>query len=278
MTALRAFVTVAEANGVTRAASYLHLTQSAVSMQLKRLEESVDAQLFRRSNRTLTLTSEGDKLLAYAKRILALNDEAFSRMTDKAYEGSIVLGVPQDILYPAIPTVLRRFHREFPRMEVDLVSSYTFDLRDRFAKGKCDVIITTEDTLDCGGETLVEVPLVWVGARGGKAWTRQPLPFAHEQQSIFRHGVQKLLDQNGIDWEMVVQSHNWRAVEAVVSADLGVSTILEGTERPDFEQIDHGGALPTLMRKQINMYVAEHAKSDVLDRLALFLREAFREF
>ena len=278
MTALRAFVTVAEANGVTKAASYLHLTQSAVSMQLKRLEESVGLQLFRRSNRTLTLTSDGEKLLGYAKRILLLNDEALSRMTDKAYEGSVVLGVSQDLLHPAVPIVLRRFHSEFPRMEIDLVSSYTFDLRDRFSKGKCDVIITTEDTLDHGGETLVTVPLVWVGARDGKAWTRRPLPYAHQQQSIFRHGVQKLLDQENIEWEMVVQSYNWRAVEAVVSADLAVSTILEGTERSDFELIDHGGELPTLVEKQINMYVAEHAKTDVTDRLAVFLREAFLDF
>ena len=130
MTALRAFATVAEAGGVTRAAGLLHLTQSAVSMQLKRLEEALGRQLLERAGRGVVLTADGEKLLGYARRILALNDEVWSRFTDAAFEGEVVLGVPHDVVYPALPPVLQRFHADYPRMKVTLVSTYTRAAQD----------------------------------------------------------------------------------------------------------------------------------------------------
>jgi len=106
ITALRAFVTVAECGGVTKAASMLHLTQSAVSMQLKRLEEALDQTLYSRVGRNLVLTSHGEQLLGYGRRMLALNDEIWGLMTTPDFEGELRFGVPHDIIYPHIPNVL----------------------------------------------------------------------------------------------------------------------------------------------------------------------------
>ena len=161
LTALRSFVAVADMGGVTRAAGMLNLTQSAVSMQLKRLEESLDVSLLDRSSRTIGLTTEGEKLLSYGRRMIAMNDEIYAQMTDQEFEGVIRLGVPHDIIYPAIPQVLQLFNAEFPRMRVQLISSWTLRLREMFAEGKCDLILTTEDHCDPGGETLTEKPLLW---------------------------------------------------------------------------------------------------------------------
>src|SRR6056297_1848512 len=96
LTALRSFVAVADMGGVTKAAGLLNLTQSAVSMQLKRLEESLGVALLDRSSRTIGVTAEGEQLLAYGRRMIAMNDEVFSQITDQAYEGVLVLGVPHD--------------------------------------------------------------------------------------------------------------------------------------------------------------------------------------
>jgi DNA-binding transcriptional LysR family regulator len=276
MTSLRSFVAVADAGGVTRAAGFLHLTQSAVSMQLKRLEESMGVTLLDRSSRTVSLTAAGEQLLSYARRMLALNDEALVRLTAEAYEGEVRLGVPHDIVYPAIPQVLRQFAADFPRVRVVLHSSYTTDLRAQFAHGDCDVILATEDGAGQGGETIAEQGLVWVGAPDGNAWRQRPIRLAFETRCIFRQSVQEALDRAGIPWEMAIESEHSRSIEASLSADLAVHAMLEDAVPPQFDAIRHGGALPPLPRKSINLYVGEAARSPVVDALADLLRQAYR--
>jgi len=276
MTALRSFVTVADTGGVTRASGFLNLTQSAVSMQLKRLEEAMGLQLMDRSARAIGLTAAGEQLLGYARKMLALNDEALARLTHQEYEGEIVLGVPHDIVYPAIPQVLNRFHGEFPRVKVQLISSYTRKLKDLFAKGECDLIVTTEARCDAGGETLIEKDLVWIGAPGGSAWKQRPLRLAFEHNCIFRQGVQAALDRAGIPWEMGVESNSSRTIEATVSADLAVHVLIEGTEPPHVEHIAHGGALPDVTSTKINLYSDAAAGQPLTGDLADLVRQAFR--
>ncbi len=275
LTALRSFVAVADAGGVTRAAGFLNLTQSAVSMQLKRLEAALDIQLLDRSARTIALTASGEQLLGYARQMLALNDEVYSRLTHQAFEGEIVLGVPHDIVYPAIPNVLRRFNAEYPRVKVQLLSSHTRALKDQFARGECDMILTTEDSIDSGGETLTTLPLVWVGAPGGAIWKQRPLRLAFEYRCFFRKMVQEALNQADIPWEMAIESEQSRSIEAAVSADLAVHTMIDGTAPPQSEIIQHGGALPALASVSINLYVAATAKGQMGRDLASFIRQAF---
>jgi len=275
LTALRSFVAVADSGGVTRAAGFLNLTQSAVSMQLKRLEEALDLQLMDRSARTIALTASGEQLLGYARRILSLNDEVYGRLTDQAFEGEVVLGVPHDIVYPAIPQVLRRFNADYPRVRVQLVSSFTRSLKEQYARGECDIILTTEDDSDAGSENLSALPLVWIGANNGVAWKKRPLPLAFEHRCIFRQGVQAALDKAGIPWEMTIESEQSRTIEASVSADLAVHVMIEGTSPRYSDIIHHGGALPDLRTVNINMYVADAAKGTVVDDLAAHIRQAF---
>jgi DNA-binding transcriptional LysR family regulator len=275
MTALRSFVAVADAGGVTRAAGLLNLTQSAVSMQLKRLEESLGLQLLDRSSRQIALTASGEQMLGYARKMLTLNDEAYARLTHQAFEGEVVLGVPHDIVYPAIPQVLRRFHTEYPRVKVQLVSSFTSRLKDQFGRGECDMILTTENGCDAGGETMVTLPLVWIGAPGGIAWKQRPLRLAFEQSCLFRRGALAALNRAGIPWEMAIESEQSRPIEAAVSADLAVHVMLDGTFMHDCEPIQHNGALPDLAEININLYVANHSKGQMVDDLAIFVRQSF---
>lgn len=275
LAALRSFVAVAETGGVTRAAAFVNQTQSAVSMQVRRLEELLGQDLLDRAGRGVRLTAAGEQLLGYARRILALNDEVLGRMTDRAFEGEIVLGVPSDIVYPAVPQVLQRFAASYPRMKVQLVSSYTRRLKALHARGEADVILTTEDFVDAGGETLTELPLVWVGAPGGAAWRGRPLRLAFEHNCIFRTGVQAALDRAGIAWEMAVESDSTRTIEASLSADLAVHTMIATTVPPHLERIAHGGALPELEKTRINMYQARPARSPAAPALVQLVRQAF---
>ncbi len=275
LTALRSFVAIADAGGVTRAAGFLNLTQSAVSMQIKRLEDMLQVELLDRSGRKVALTAAGEQLLGYARKMLVLNDEAFGRLTHNSFEGEIVLGVPHDIVYPNIPMVLQRFSRDYPKMKVTLLSSFTRVLVEQFGRGECDIILATEDIAGAGGQTLVDLPLVWVGAPGGQAWRQTPLRLAFEYRCIFRQWAQAALDKAGIVWEMAVESDNTRTIEASVSADLAVHTMLAGSEPQHFERIAHGGALPDLARMQVNLYVADPVHSPAVDALANLIRRAF---
>lgn len=274
MTALRSFVTVAETGGVTRAAGFLNLTQSAVSMQIKRLEESLDQQLLWRQGRGVELTRAGEQLLSLARRMLELNDEVCRRLTSADYEGSVTLGVPHDIVYPHIPQVLRQFAASFPRVNVTLLSSFTRSLKSDFANGKADIVLTTEHGRDRGGETLVRLPLVWMGAPDGVAWQRRPLRLAFERDCIYRPDVIEALDGADIDWEMSVESDSFRSVGAMVMADLAVHALLDGTAMTLLEPVPHGGALPDLTEMNVNLYVRD--PNDALQSaLAGMLRHAF---
>lgn len=273
LTALRSFATVAETGGVTRAAGYLHLTQSAVSMQIKRLEEALGMRLLERSGRGVVLTSDGEEVLSVARRMLALNDELLHRVRSEQPAQQVALGVPHDIVYPLIPEVLRQFSVAFPMVKIQLISSLTRDLKLRLGRGEMDMILTTESHGDTGAETLAELPLVWVGAPGGQTWRRRPLRLAMEHQCIFKHDVQKALDKAGIAWDMVVETNHFRSVGAMLLADLAVSPLLEPTVVQGFETIRHQGELPDLGCLQINLYQNESGKAQ--DALAAMLRHAF---
>ncbi len=275
ITTLRSFVAVADHGGVTRAAGFLHLTQSAVSMQLKRLEELLGLDLLDRSGRTIALTASGEQLLAYARRMVAMNDEVIGRLTDQAFEGELVLGVPHDILYPAVPQVLQRFNAAYPRMKVQLISSNTSALKAQFSRGECDLILTTESDETAESETLAVRPLCWTGAQNGSAWRARPLRVAFGRACVFRPKAISALDRAGIDWDMVLDTDSDRSIEATVSADLAVNVMIEGTEPPHLEPIAHGGSLPALPAQRINLYCGG-AGGEPLERLAELARDAFR--
>src|SRR5215218_8841394 len=117
---LRCFVAVAETGGMTRAAAVLHLTQAAVSQQVKRLEYSLGCALFLRDRHGLALTPAGERLLARAQRLLAVNDEIWTTMTAPEFEGQVRLGVPSDVVVPLLPPILRAFNRGWPRVQITL--------------------------------------------------------------------------------------------------------------------------------------------------------------
>ena len=276
LTAIRSFVAVADVGGVTRAAGFLNLTQSAVSMQLKRLEESLDVDLLDRSTRRTVPTPAGEKLLTYARKMLALNDDILSSLTEQAFEGTLTLGVPHDIVYPEIPKVLQLFALELPKVKVQLVSSFTRDLRRQFNRGDCDIVLTTEAEPDAGAETLSTRQLIWVGAPGGSSWRQRPLQLAFENNCLFRGLVLDVLDDSEIPWELAVNSNNTRTIEATVSADLAIHALVEGAEPPYVERIAHAGALPDLPDTKINMYVQDIGNAKPVDMMATLLRNAYK--
>jgi DNA-binding transcriptional LysR family regulator len=275
LTALRSFVTVADVGGVTKAAGYLNLTQSAVSMQIKRLEDALGLQLFLRAARKLALSPEGEQLLSYGRRMLALNDEALSRFNATACCGTIRLGVPHDVVYPAIPGILKRMAQTYPRVQVNLVSSFTLLMKQDFSKGALDVVVTTEDAPDTGAEVLGARPLVWVGAPGGTSWQRRPLRLGFKDACIFRPAAQAALDAAGIGWELATGGESEQAVEATVAADLAVTARMAGNIPDGTEVIQGDNQLPPLGEMKLALYRSPAATGEAVDMLMSELRCAY---
>ncbi len=275
MTALRAVLAVQDQGGVTRAASVLNLTQSAVSMQIKRLEDSLGLALFERRGRAMLPTAAGEQLISYARRMLALNDELVGRLTDADLSGEIRLAVPYDIVTPVIPPILQAFQRAYPRMKVQLQATHTQNALQLFREGGCDLILTTEDICPPEAETLCERDLVWIGARGGTCWQERPLRLAVGRYCAFRAGVIRALDKADIAWVAAVESESDRTLEAAVTCDMAVHTLLAGTEPDSTERIEHGGALPALTRQKINLYLHENETAPGIIALAEAMRDGW---
>jgi DNA-binding transcriptional LysR family regulator len=272
---LRSFVTIADSGSMTRAAGRLFMTQSAISMQIKRLESSLGLSVFDRSSQGMKPTTEGEQLLQYANQMLSINDEVIGRLTSPDYEGVIRLGAPSDVVYPHVPTAIREYSRDFPRVQIQFSASRTQLLREQFDMGQQDIILTTENEPGPGGRIINTQPLVWTGAEDGIAWTKRPLPISFCKSRSFRPFATAALDEAGIGWVDVAASDDDTASDAMTSADLGIRAEMECVIHAGRQIINHGGQLPELPAFSIVLYVDEQSGNELNQTLVKYLERAY---
>ena len=272
---LRSFVTIADSGSMTRAAGRLFMTQSAISMQIKRLENSLGMSVFDRSSQGMSTTTEGEQLLHFANQMLAINDEAMGRLTSPDYEGQIRIGAPCDVIYPHIPTILKEFSRDFPRVQIKLSSGSTVNLKSLYKQGLLDVVLTTEQIATLGGSIIDTQRLVWTGAVDGNVWKKRPLPLGISKNCAFRSSAIRALEDADIEWVDVVASEDDTAALAIVSADLCVSAEMESVKYLARAAIDHGGHLPELPEFSIVLYSAEAPGNYIAQTMVEYMLRAF---
>jgi DNA-binding transcriptional LysR family regulator len=271
---LRAFAAVAETGGMTRAAHLLNVTQAAVSQQVKRLEEAFDCRLFDRDRRGLRLTADGERLLARAQRLLALNDEVWAFMTAPDFAGEVRLGIPHDVVRAFVPPILKRFDQAWPRVRVTLVADTSPHLLAHLDRGEVDLTLTTEAGCPAHAEVMFRDPLVWLGAKGGRAWERDPLPVSlGDETCTFRPAVLKALADAGRDWRAVCEVGSVEAICATIEADLAVAALLASAIPPGFQILGERDGLPRLPAFSINLYLPRAGASDIALELARHIRE-----
>lgn len=238
MDVLRALVIAMEHGGFARAAERLGRTQSAISLQMKKLEEQVGQPLFRKAGRTVALTDSGDLLLGYARRIVALNDEALSAARGRAMDGTVRVGFPQDLAERWLPAVLGSFHRAHPRIHVEAQVGRGRDLRERVAQGTLDLAlafgeidghpadaaVTGAGATVGGATTLARLPVAWVAPAGFRVDRDSPLALALlDAPCMFRqHGIERL-DGGRRPWRIAFTSPSLSGLWAAVEAGLGVT-------------------------------------------------------
>ena len=273
---LRAFVAVVETGSVTRAAQLLSLTQAAVSQQLKRLEELFGVALFDRVNRTMRTTPAGERLLAHAQRMLTHNDLIWSLMSEPQFEGAVRIGVAHDLVQPNIPPILKRFDRAWPRVEVSLTAATTGELLKALERGELDLGLTTEKTTPKRAELLLRDPLVWVGAVGGEAHRRRPLPVSlGGPVCAFRASVIGALADAGLDWRPMCEVSILDAMKATLYADTAVAPMLLSVVPEGLAVLGDESGLPELPPFSINLHMRRAPRAAVADEFAQFVRQEF---
>jgi DNA-binding transcriptional LysR family regulator len=273
---LRAFVAVVETGSVTGAAALLNLTQAAVSQQLKRLEDLFGVELFERHHKRLALRPNGERLLAHAHKLIALNDEVFGAMSAPAYEGEVRLGTPHDIVGPYLPPILRRFDKAWPRVRVSLKCTTTPQLLELMRRGNIDLTLTTEQRCGPNGQTLLEDDLVWAGATNGTAHNRDPLPVSlGDEKCEFRPVVLKALRAAGRDWRPVCEVSSMEPLLASIEADLAIAPLLRTTIPHYLQAIERDRRLPRLPKFLINLYLPPARRSEIAVELARHIAQEF---
>lgn len=277
--AMRSFVMGVELGGFAKAADRVGRSASAVSAQLKKLEDQIGSPILQKSGRGLVLTPTGERFLGYARRILALNDEAAIAVRGMHLTGSVRIGLQEDFGEHLLSRMLGEFARAHPQVTVDVHLVRNTELVRLMAEGQLDLALAWDTGAELPyGEDLGQLPLCWIApaeqavAGDGKA---QPLPLVvFEAPCVMRSAATAALDAAELSWRVAVASMSLVGVWTAVGAGLGV-TVRTRIGLPSHLVVRDD--LPTLPKVGLKLYRASARQSDAVCRLADIVVDAVAE-
>jgi len=252
---LRSFVAVADCGNFTRAAERLNLTQSTVSQQVRRLEDNLGCRLLDRSVRRVLVTAEGERLLSYARRILALHDEAEEVLRNEQSEGVLRLGVPEDFAAERLMPLLAEFAEAHPKVRLEVSSGLSPELLRLYRDGEFDLLLSKQ--MKAGNDCLAvwPEPLCWVDSRQRPALAREPLPLvAFAPGGLYRQEMIQALEVNGRNWRISYSSASLASVCAAVAAGLGISLLPRRVLQPGHRLLAAESGLPPIAGMHLVLY------------------------
>lgn len=271
---LRSFVSVVDAGSFTRAGERVHRTQSTVSQQIQRLEEQFGRPLLHRSGRRVSPTDDGERLLPYARRLLALADETRDAMSHSDGLGILRLGIPEDFAARQLSELLSRFFRTHPQLRYDVRCEMSVNLQRDIERGELDLAVLKRDA--GGGAALATWPenLHWVTSRRHPiSWQTDPMPLAVFPQGCqYRNRAIHALESRGRDWRITYTCPNFSGIQAAVSAGLGVSILPESGLQSDHLVLTGKNRFPAIPDTELALILAPQA-SGATRRLAELLTE-----
>lgn len=277
---LRTFVAIAETGSFTAAANAVFRTPSAVSIQIKKLEDILGRAVFSRDARSVSLTTEGEMLLGYARRLLAVNREAVAKFIIPDISGVVRLGSPDDYGERVLPQVLKRFAHTHPCVAVDVVIDMSGNLRRRMDDRALDITLFNASSrvpLD-GAEVLFTEPVVWAGAKGGCAHLRDPLPVSvWEEGCAWRANALEALGREGRNFRIAYMSAHTSVQRAAVMSDLAVAPLPRSFLGDDLVELGAPDGLPEMGSYTVAMSVAPEASPPV-QAAAEHIRATFESF
>jgi DNA-binding transcriptional LysR family regulator len=223
---LRAFVAIADTGSFTHAAERLHMTQSTISQQLGRLEEAVGHDLIDRAARPVQPTAAGERLLAYARRILALQQEAATLLADPAGTASIRIGVPEDIVTTAMAKVFAQFSKQHREVRLDVTAGLSRDLTKRYRDGEFDIVVVKESAASSDHRATFPEAMGWFeSADAPEAWP-DPIPLVtFPPGGLYRDAMFERIERERRRWYIAFSGGSLHNVLVAVEAGLGLSLL-----------------------------------------------------
>lgn len=274
---LRTFLAIADSGNFSLAAEQINRTQSAVSMQIKRLEELVEKPLFKRDSRNLKLTADGLTLLGYARRILKLNEEAVSLLKRPELCGWVKIGLPDDYATRFLPEILAGFSRTHPRVQVEVTCEPSSQLKLRMKRRELDLAMTTSAVSEEENSLLLRHdPMVWATSVQHLQHEETPLPLALFPDDCYcRSWATKALEEAGIEYRIAYTSPSIMGLQAAVIAGLAVTAISHSIIPPGMRQLTTEEGFPALPRASFLLHRNPESQHCVVDSLEEHICKAF---
>ncbi|MGX8012087.1 LysR family transcriptional regulator [Mesorhizobium sp. ORM8.1] len=270
---LSTFVRAAHSGTLSAVAVQVGRTQSAVTMQIQRLEEALGQSLFHRSGSGVRLTGSGERFLAYAERILKIHDEAISALSDKGLHGSIIFGSPEDYLSAFFPALLKSFGTMYPDVEIKVVSAPTVELRTLLHARQIDLALVSTPDPSGSADVVRRESLVWVGSRPALELYDfgDTVPLALSASNAVDHkGACEAMARAGLRYKIAYASNSLAGLIAVARSGLAISVMAAEAVPSDLYVL--GAPLPPLPSLGILVAFADTGRSPAVEAFAEHIR------
>lgn len=266
---LRAFLAVADSASFTLASQRLGRVQSAVSAQIKKLEQAVGAEVFSRGRgRSVTLTGPGEALVVYARRMLALNEEALAAVGERSVQGKVRLGTTDTYALNYLPQVLALFTQANPGVELEVFCRISSSLLEALDRDEIDLALITRQAHRNDGVLVRREALTWAVGRDHTPQSQDPLPLAFMPPGCaFRAAALPALDRIGRPWRLAFHSEGPAGVRAAVVAGLAVTVLPGSTLGPGIVALGEGDGFPPLPQIEIAVHRNPRSASPAVTRL-----------
>ena len=273
---LRTFVAIAETGSFTHAADTVSRTQSAVSMQMKRLEDVVGETLFVREARGVSLTAPGDRLLMDSRRIIALLDQTKAALRGEQLNGLVRVGLPDEYGLTMLPSVLGKFATSHPEVDVTVRCGNSDDLNDGLYAGELDLAVLFEELVRPDSEVLTSDPTVWATSSIYCMHEMDPVPVAvYEHNCWCRDWALKSLEQQGVNYRIAFTSDNHEGLQSAVKAGLAIAPLSRSNIPDDCRELTKDEGYWNFLTSNVVLRYRTGLSSEVADSMSAAIREAF---
>ncbi len=273
---LRTFVAVAETGNFTKAADNVSRTQSAVSMQIKKLEAMVGEVLFERGSRGVSLTRKGQDLIVNARRIVSLLDETAASMRAEALDGPVRIGIPEEYSYSILSRALSAFAKMHPKVEITVKYAHSASQMVALEAGELDLAVVFEWQDFSDGEVLMRDPTVWVTSNLHLMHEETPLPVAlYSRAGWCKDFAIRSLEDRGLPYRVAYTSDTTSGLKLAVASGLAIAPVSRSNIPPDCRELTVADGFGDIDASNVVLHRAPGANSEAINGMADAIREAF---